>query len=717
MAMRVLLIFLGWMVLAPTIAAQDTLYFENFDDVIAPEPPSGWTLGDGWTTDAGVQFGNGSAANNLRHLGNSAEAAVSPEIDISGATGAIVSYFARRTSSYDQANMRLVASTDGGVTFSTVILPAGSALPAGDGSYDSIGVALPASVMAAGTVVFRFEGLGLNSSGANARIDDFTVTSTSEPPPPDPSTLAFANASTMATSGDGGIEIPIQLDLHPVEGLQGLQFRATWDLSGFHLVDITRGNAIADAGTWTLDFEASAQHVDVVILGEGTAAIPAGSYSPLVTLVFDSDQADVTQIGFVTLQNVVGSLATPEAGDARVFPGENHTVTLTGGQASIAVSSTNLGFGMVEVETVGSIILTISNPDGETDLEIASIDVTNPLFGIDPSSALIPPDGSLDFEVTFAPTLTEFGRQSGELVIHHNAEGGPTAVNLTGKGHSGRGDANGDGMVDALDVIHAIDFILSRLVPTPVQLTAADLFPFPAGDLAIDVRDLTVLAQAIAHGVWPDDVTLPVEESPTSVAANGVARIVISPTGDETTRVEVAHDAPLRSLQIIFPSERDVSAGIRIDGMTTLSGYDARRSEVRVLGYVTDGSALAPGRLELTIPGEVGLPRYASAVDDQRRHVRVDASVSTSTRLPDDNEDRRLEPYPNPYSPTAGRLSLGLKGRLEVYDLLGREVYSAEDADTWEGRDLSGRTVAPGLYIVRLDTDEFQQTRTVTVVR
>lgn len=714
MAMRALLFFLGWMVFVPTVAAQDTLYFENFDSVVAPEAPVGWTLGDGWATDAGVQS-SGSGENNLRHNGNSTEAADTPTIDLSGATGAVLSYLARRTSSYDAANLRVLASVDGGATFPTVLIPAGTAV--GGTSYDSIGVALPASMVGSPSLVIRFEGFGLNTSSSNARIDDITLTSTTEPPPPDPSALAFATAASQANSGDAGIQIPLRLELHPEEGLQGLQFRATWDVTGLHLIDVIRGSAVADAVNWTLDYEAADQQVDVVLLGQGTSSIAQGTYDPILTLVFDSDPAEVTQIGAVRLQSVVGALAGPEAGDARVFPGDDHSLTLTGGQASIAVSSTSLDFGMVEAGTVDSMLLTISNPDGEMDLEINSIASSNPLFGIQPTSANIPSSGSAEFYVTFAPSFTEFGRQTGELVIHHNADGDSTIVHLTAKGHSGRGDADGDGMVDALDVVHAMDFILGRLMPAPVQVTASDLFPFPAGDLAIDVRDLTVLTQAIAHGQWPDDVSLPIEEAPTSLVASGMARVVISPGSDEQTDVHISHDVPLRSFQIVFASDRDISKGIQIEGMSTVSGYDARRGEVRVLAYKPDGSAVAPGTLAMSVSGEIGLPRFTSAVDDQRRRIRVDASVSTSSRHPDEAETFRLVPYPNPYRPAGGSLTLGLKARVQVFDLLGREVFSADEAEQWDGRDQSGGFVAPGLYIIRTDDGEERQSRTVTVIR
>ena len=48
--------------------------------------------------------------------------------------------------------------------------------------------------------------------------------------------------------------------------------------------------------------------------------------------------------------------------------------------------------------------------------------------------------------------------------------------------------------------------------------------------------------------------------------------------------------------------------------------------------------------------------------------------------------------------------------RLAIHDLAGREVRVLVDGDVsgttragWDGRDASGRRVAPGLYVARLD--------------
>ena len=79
-------------------------------------------------------------------------------------------------------------------------------------------------------------------------------------------------------------------------------------------------------------------------------------------------------------------------------------------------------------------------------------------------------------------------------------------------------------------------------------------------------------------------------------------------------------------------------------------------------------------------------------------------------------------PYPNPFrGATTLRLALTRDAQVKVavYDLVGRRVRvladgplsAGETALTWDGRDDDGRTVAPGLYLVRFDGAGVKQSR------
>jgi len=84
--------------------------------------------------------------------------------------------------------------------------------------------------------------------------------------------------------------------------------------------------------------------------------------------------------------------------------------------------------------------------------------------------------------------------------------------------------------------------------------------------------------------------------------------------------------------------------------------------------------------------------------------------------------------HPNPFNPrTTIAFDLAKAGRvrLAVYDVRGRRVASLVDgfraagswSEVWDGTDLSGRPVASGVYLYRLEADGVDQTRSMTLVR
>jgi len=90
--------------------------------------------------------------------------------------------------------------------------------------------------------------------------------------------------------------------------------------------------------------------------------------------------------------------------------------------------------------------------------------------------------------------------------------------------------------------------------------------------------------------------------------------------------------------------------------------------------------------------------------------------------------------YPNPFSSlTAISYSIAksaVGGRssaisLKVYDLTGRLVRTLVDRSqepgyykvSWDGRDDSGKQVAPGIYFYKLITDEYRFTKKLVILR
>jgi len=88
--------------------------------------------------------------------------------------------------------------------------------------------------------------------------------------------------------------------------------------------------------------------------------------------------------------------------------------------------------------------------------------------------------------------------------------------------------------------------------------------------------------------------------------------------------------------------------------------------------------------------------------------------------------------FPNPFNPTT-RLVFSLApqatpqpARLEIVDLQGRLVRVLLDETAtagrqyeavWNGQDLTGRAVASGVYLARLQVGDWQATRALTMVK
>ena len=88
-------------------------------------------------------------------------------------------------------------------------------------------------------------------------------------------------------------------------------------------------------------------------------------------------------------------------------------------------------------------------------------------------------------------------------------------------------------------------------------------------------------------------------------------------------------------------------------------------------------------------------------------------------------------PWPNPAnSPANLRVGIspaeeGARASVRIHDLAGRLVRTVQDGPlsagvhtlTWDLHDESGRTVAPGLYLVRAETNRFTTVHRVIVIR
>ncbi|MCZ6818679.1 MAG: PKD domain-containing protein [Calditrichaeota bacterium] len=133
----------------------------------------------------------------------------------------------------------------------------------------------------------------------------------------------------------------------------------------------------------------------------------------------------------------------------------------------------------------------------------------------------------------------------------------------------------------------------------------------------------------------------------------------------------------------------------------------------------------------LSVTGPTG-----TVTERKRNLIRVTSaptSVNDDEQLPD--RHTLFQNYPNPFNPVTNlRFYLASKSNsdsntgpvvLKIYDVLGREIVTLVDTELapgnhviqWDGRNASGRSVASGMYLYRLQAADFVQIKKLLLLR
>jgi hypothetical protein len=305
-------------------------------------------------------------------------------------------------------------------------------------------------------------------------------------------------------------------------------------------------------------------------------------------------------------------------------------------------------------------------------LTITEITAGDPAFSVSPGFATIAASDSIEVTVTFTPEASALGLQETTLAFD-----GVAATVVTATAQVSWGDATDDGSVDVADIVYGVDVVLGRVLPPAPAASSLDMFPFPSGDGSIDVRDLTVLTQAVLRGQWPNAIALP-----------GITRIAGKASED------VFFDLLEGELRLhIRAAVRGVQARLRVEEGTAFLGEASAYQEAGTLTLLwvrMDGGELPLGE-HLLMRTESASLLDAIAVGPNYERLPI------SMPLPEDLAFGK--PFPNPFSPArAGVLRISGDGVVRIIDVLGREVWRG--FGDWDGRGRDGVVVASGFYSV-----------------
>jgi hypothetical protein len=239
-----------------------------------------------------------------------------------------------------------------------------------------------------------------------------------------------------------------------------------------------------------------------------------------------------------------------------------------------------------------------------------------------------------------------------------------------------------------------------------------------ADGLTLTVADLALLIRVIIGDAQPIPKTTPYAE---------IAEVF-------TTQNEGAMHVGAKTLYGIGAAYfvYDIAPGVSVgkpvvlpgaNGLTVISGIQDGR--LHLLLYDIGTARVDAGRydlIEVPVSGNGSLTlAHSEIVDYQSRGY-----VSTAARIvPEDYE--LLQNYPNPFNPST-TISFALPGTsdwaLRIYNITGALVWEQSGHSgggvidvMWDGRSINGEPVASGVYLYRLDANDYSSTRKMILLK
>lgn len=289
-------------------------------------------------------------------------------------------------------------------------------------------------------------------------------------------------------------------------------------------------------------------------------------------------------------------------------------------------------------------------------------------------------------------------------------------------------DANGDGIVNQNDVL-CIGFNFDKTHTIAPLLTKQSLAS--VSSKGSQTANLTMMI---------DGTVNPGDEFFIDIFANDVTNLfglsfefVYAPLDFVAADTVEFGSNNLLGDDLITVDNVDKTAGKVSIGLSRKSGaggVDGSGLVARIKAVMDDNAVIGQSITTLTIENVQALDANGNPIEfDLTNVVQVDLVTDVQEGSDGLPRDFALHPnYPNPFNPETTiryQLSASTHVRLAVYNLLGRQVATLVDKQQsaghysvkWNAKDDSGRLVASGVYLLRLETGEFMQVRKLTFLR
>ncbi|MEM6645237.1 MAG: FlgD immunoglobulin-like domain containing protein [Bacteroidota bacterium] len=384
------------------------------------------------------------------------------------------------------------------------------------------------------------------------------------------------------------------------------------------------------------------------------------------------------------------------------------------------------------------------------DFNAADADGDALTFSLDAASAAIA-NASIDAstgEFSFAPSFAQAedaqfraGQDFVVIVSDGNAQV-QTTVNVTTTRSRGLCDVDGDGAdaegkaCDAVDASLVLQSVAGGITLSAPQVYAADVTG-AAGVTAFDA------AQILRYIVAFDPATMTAPAEFFGAGAPGAAKLDATGTiawGEATTAEDGSILLPLTltgNVSNVYAVQVEAEVDLT---MGTLNGVDANLPDDWMVQHQVNEDAgtvtiVMAGTTPLTT-GEVATLGFG--LNNESAVLSVKGSGFLNEGLVADLADAEVrqvptdfaldQNYPNPFNPTtliSYSLPQASAVTLQVFDINGRLVQTLVNGSQeagrykveWNGRNMSGAQVASGLYIYRVQADNFSAVKRMMLVK
>jgi hypothetical protein len=303
-----------------------------------------------------------------------------------------------------------------------------------------------------------------------------------------------------------------------------------------------------------------------------------------------------------------------------------------------------------------------------------------------------------------------------------------------------KGDVNGDGYLDILDLINVVDHIVGRdslfvtdditgVVDSSAFLRA-DIAPWGSPDNLVNVQDLALIQNIILTGYYPDGTRINKTAALLAKSSSSDVKVIFYITENGISINTESADLSLRGVQLEFGNVTDNILSLSIDSKLGTGNYAKINDLLRVLLYDQAGSDIietgnnyvASLPFSISNPKSIGINKVIVVTEDLEKISDPTIEVKYSEN-PSIVSDYALEQnFPNPFNPsTTVRFSVPETNmvKITIYNALGErvrslflgEVEQGNHSVKWDGRDDSGRMVSSGMYIYKMTAGSFSDSK------